>query len=59
MPPSTGSRAIFDALLLAIAANAGCTLFLSEDMQHNQTYGPITVRNPFLLTPADLTALLA
>jgi predicted nucleic acid-binding protein len=49
----------FDALLLAIAANAGCTLFLSEDTQHGQTYGPITVRNPFLLSADDLTALAA
>ena len=49
----------FDALLLATAARSGCTLFLSEDLQDNRTYDTITVRNPFLLSPADLTTLLA
>jgi predicted nucleic acid-binding protein len=48
----------FDALLLTIAARVGCTLFLSEDMQDNRTYGSITVRNPFLMSSTDLDALL-
>jgi predicted nucleic acid-binding protein len=37
----------FDALLLATARRAGCTVFLSEDMQDSCEYDGITVRNPF------------
>ncbi|QMV18238.1 PIN domain-containing protein [Granulicella sp. 5B5] len=48
----------FDALLLATAARSGCTTLFSEDFQHNRAYGTITVRNPFLLSPAELDALL-
>ena len=48
----------FDALLLATAARSGCTTLLSEDFQHDRTYGAITVRNPFKLSEADLTTLL-
>jgi predicted nucleic acid-binding protein len=49
----------WDAMLLATAARSGCTLFLSEDMQDNRTYDTLTVRNPFTLSSAHLTTLLA
>jgi predicted nucleic acid-binding protein len=38
---------LFDALLLATAAQAGCTIALSEDMHDGPTLGDIVVRNPF------------
>jgi predicted nucleic acid-binding protein len=37
----------FDCLLLASALDAGCTLFLSEDMQHGHDVGGITIIDPF------------
>lgn len=49
---------IWDAIILAAAASAGCTILLSEDLQHGFTWGGVTVVNPFthpqhpLLTPA-------
>jgi predicted nucleic acid-binding protein len=49
----------FDAMLLAISARVGCTIFFSEDMQSGQIYGTITVINPFKLSSADLDTLLA
>ncbi len=44
----------FDALLLATVRRAGCTVLLSEDMQHERTYDGVQVLNPFLLSAADL-----
>ena len=41
----------FDCLLLASAANAGCTHFLSEDMGHETRYGSLTIINPFRVDP--------
>ncbi len=37
----------WDALLLASANAAGCDYFLSEDLNDGQTYGRVTVINPF------------
>jgi predicted nucleic acid-binding protein len=37
----------WDALLLATASEAGCTIALSEDMQDGYRLGTIVVRNPF------------
>jgi predicted nucleic acid-binding protein len=48
----------FDALLLATALRAGCTLFLSEDLQHGRAIEGITIINPFNLTGAELDQLL-
>ena len=42
-----GRFSYWDAVLLASAAEAGCTLLLSEDMKDGATLGGITVRNPF------------
>lgn len=43
----SGRFSIWDARLLATAEEAGCTLFLSEDMQDGARLGNIVVRNPF------------
>jgi predicted nucleic acid-binding protein len=39
---------IYDSLLIAAALEAGCTTLYSEDMQHGQTIGSLSIRNPFL-----------
>jgi predicted nucleic acid-binding protein len=44
---AAGRFSYWDAVLLASAAEAGCTLLLSEDMKDGATLGGITVRNPF------------
>jgi predicted nucleic acid-binding protein len=38
---------IWDAIILAAAAGAGCRLLLSEDMQEGFTWNGVTVANPF------------
>jgi predicted nucleic acid-binding protein len=38
---------IWDAVILASAAEAGCRVLLSEDMQHGFTWRELTVINPF------------
>ena len=38
----------FDALMVDAALSAGATTLYSEDMQHGQRYGSLTVVNPFL-----------
>lgn len=38
---------IWDAIILAAAASAGCRLLLSEDMQDGFTWDGVTVANPF------------
>jgi predicted nucleic acid-binding protein len=38
---------IFDALIVAAAQEAGCQLLMSEDLQHGQKFGTLTVENPF------------
>jgi predicted nucleic acid-binding protein len=37
----------YDALILAAASLAGCTLVHSEDISHGQLYGSVRVENPF------------
>jgi predicted nucleic acid-binding protein len=44
----------WDSLIVAAAAQAGCTHVLSEDMRHEQHYGVVQVINPF---KADITML--
>ena len=39
---------IYDSLILAAAMQAGCTTLYTEDMQHGQTIGKLTIVNPFL-----------
>jgi predicted nucleic acid-binding protein len=38
----------WDAIVLEGAMRSGATTLLSEDMQHGQRFGLLTVRNPFL-----------
>lgn len=38
---------IWDAMILAAAAEAGCRLLLSEDFQEGFTWSGVTVTNPF------------
>lgn len=42
----------WDALILGAAERSGCQWLLSEDFQHERTYGTIRVLNPFLTEPA-------
>jgi predicted nucleic acid-binding protein len=39
---------VYDALILAAALEAGCDILYTEDMQHGQSIGPLTMCNPFL-----------
>ena len=39
---------IYDSLVLAAAQQAGCTTVFTEDMQHGQEIGSLTIVNPFL-----------
>ena len=38
---------IWDAVILAVASQAGCRLLLSEDLQDGFTWGGVTVVSPF------------
>ena len=40
---------IWDAVILSAAADAGCRLLLSEDLQNGFTWKGVTVSNPFAL----------
>lgn len=44
----------FDAMLLSAARKAGCSHFLSEDLNDGQVYGGVTVVNPFRHSPEDV-----
>ena len=51
--------AIWDAVILSAASQAGCRLLLSEDLQDGFTWGGVTVVNPFAASRhALLDALL-
>ena len=49
---------IWDATIVAAAAQADCRLLLSEDMQDGFTWSGTTVVNPFAATPSPLLTLL-
>jgi predicted nucleic acid-binding protein len=38
----------WDGLILQAAQKAGCTLLISEDLQHGQRIGNLRIENPFL-----------
>jgi predicted nucleic acid-binding protein len=38
---------VYDALIVAAAQDAGCRILFSEDLQHGQKFGALTVENPF------------
>ncbi len=46
--------AIWDAIILATAAEAGCRMLLSEDMHEGFTWGGVTIVNPFAFPPHKL-----
>ena len=37
----------YDGLIVAAAQQAGCDILYSEDLQHGQQFGTVTVRDPF------------
>ncbi|HET9305366.1 MAG TPA: PIN domain-containing protein [Candidatus Sulfotelmatobacter sp.] len=45
---------IWDAVILAASAAAGCRLLLSEDLQEGFTWGGVTVVNPFAVRKNEL-----
>lgn len=38
----------YDSLIVAAARESGCKIFYSEDFQHEQRFGELRVKNPFL-----------
>lgn len=44
---ATHGLQIWDAVILAAAAEAGCGILLSEDMQHGFAWRGVAVQNPF------------
>ena len=50
---------VWDAVIWTAARNAGATIFLSEDLQDGFTLDGMRAVNPFALTEAELTTLLA
>jgi predicted nucleic acid-binding protein len=49
---------LWDAVILAASAQAGCRLLLSEDLQDGFTWNGLTVTNPFSSSPHALLAAL-
>lgn len=49
---------IWDAVIVSAAAEAGCRLLLSEDLQDGFTWKGVTVTNPFLTPRHELLAAL-
>lgn len=43
--------ALWDALVVATALLGGCSLLLSEDLQHGQDFRGVAVVNPFMAAP--------
>ena len=46
----------WDALMVAAAQQQGCTLLLTEDLQHDQVIDGVRIINPFLVGPESLDA---
>mgnify|MGYP002148300920 CR=1 FL=1 len=46
----------WDALMVAAAQHQGCTLLLTEDLQHGQDIDGLRIVNPFLVGPELLDA---
>jgi len=42
----------YDSLIVATALNTKCTILYSEDMQHKQSIGNLTILNPFVISIA-------
>ena len=43
----------WDALIVAAAQAQGCRYLLTEDLQHGQQMGPLTIVDPFRSSPRD------
>ncbi len=43
---------IYDALIVAAALEAGCDTLFSEDLQHQRSFGPLRIVNPFVESPS-------
>ena len=46
----------WDALMVAAAQQQGCTLLLTEDLQHDQRIDSLRIVNPFVVGPEILDA---
>jgi predicted nucleic acid-binding protein len=44
----SSALSFYDALIVAAAADAGCRVLLTEDLQHGRKFGGVTIQNPFL-----------
>ena len=49
---------IWDSVVLFAAAESGCRLLLTEDMQEGFTWKGVTVTNPFATSKHELLAAL-
>jgi predicted nucleic acid-binding protein len=49
---------MWDALVMAVAAENRCRIVLSEDLQHGFTWRGVTIVNPFLSDESPLLAAL-
>ena len=47
----------WDALMVAAAQQQGCTVLLTEDLQHDQMIDKVCILNPFLAGPETLDTL--
>lgn len=45
----------WDCVIVASALAAGCRYLLTEDMQHGRAIGDMTIVNPFLVAPSEIT----
>jgi predicted nucleic acid-binding protein len=39
---------MYDALIVAAALQANCDVLYTEDLQHGQKFGGLSIRNPFV-----------
>jgi len=51
---ATHRFSFWDGVILAAAADGGCRLLLSEDLQEGFTWSSVTVTNPFGVSPHPL-----
>ena len=49
---------MWDALVMAVAAEHRCRIVLSENLHHGFTWRGVTLVNPFLPDPSSLLAAL-
>ena len=45
---ATHQMSWYDSLIVGAALQSGCKLLYSEDLQHGQRFGALTVENPFV-----------